>query len=96
MANLKMNAPGHQPRFPESAYRYLVFENDNCELVRMSKKLAEALGCTAPDQNAPEFQNCLQQLKKWSEKIAQMNITPSADNFMNIFELLKSTEDKQF
>jgi hypothetical protein len=96
LANLKTNAPGHQPEFSEAAYRYIVFENDNCELVRISKKLAEKLGCTIQDQNTVEYQNCIQQLKKWSEKIAQMNITPSADNFMNIFELLKSTDEKQF
>jgi len=96
MANLKTNAPGHEPKFSEAAYRYIVFENDNCDLVRISKKLAEKLGCTISDQNTVEYQNCIQQLKKWSEKIAQMNITPSADNFMNIFELLKSTEEKQF
>jgi hypothetical protein len=96
MANLKTSAPGDQPKFSEAAYRYVVFENDNCELVRISKKLAEKLGCTIADQNTVEYQNCIQQLKKWSEKIAQMNITPSADNFMNIFELLKSTEEKQF
>jgi hypothetical protein len=96
MTNLKTNVPGNKPNFSDAAYRYLVFENDNCELIRMSKKLAEKLGCNAPDQNTPEYQNCIQQLKKWSEKIAQMNITPSPDNFMNIFELLKSTEEKQF
>jgi len=96
MASLQTNAPGHQPKFSDAVDRYLVFENDNCELMRISKKLAEKLGCNVPDQNTVEYQNCIQQLKKWSEKIAQMNITPSADNFMNIFELLKSTEEKQF
>ena len=96
LTNLKTNVPGQQPKFSDAAYRYLVFENDNCELIRISKKLAEKLGCNLPDQNTPEYQNCIQQLKKWSEKIAQVNITPSADNFMNIFELLKSTEEKQF
>ena len=96
MANLKTDAPGLEPKFSEAAYRYIVFENDNCELVRISKKLAEKLGCTISDQNTVEYQNCIQQLRKWSEKIAQMNITPSADNFMNIFELLKSTEEKKF
>jgi len=96
MANLQTNVPGHQPKFSDAVDRYLVFENDNCELMRISKKLAEKLGCNVSDQNTMEYQNCIQQLKKWSEKIAQMNITPSPDNFMNIFELLKSTEEKQF
>jgi len=96
LTSLQKNAPGYQSNFSDAAYRYVVFENDNCELIRISKKLAEKLGCNVPDRLTPEYQSCIQQLKKWSEKIAQMNITPSADNFMNIMELLKSTEEKQF
>jgi hypothetical protein len=96
LTSLQTDAPGHQPKFSDASHRYLVFENDNCELIRISKKLAEKLGCNVPDQLTPEYQGCIQQLKKWSEKIAQMNITPSTDNFMNIVELLKSTEEKQF
>jgi hypothetical protein len=95
-AGLNGNIPGSQAGFADVANRYLTFENSEGYMIRISKKLAEALGCDIQDKNSEEYQRCLEQIKKWRDRIANSLMTPSPDNFMDIFQLLKSTDEKKF
>jgi len=72
---------------------YLMFMNPNGYLVRISKKLAETLGCFYTNGNSKEYRQCQKQIKKWGEKIAQTATTTSPDNFMNILDVIKSAQD---
>jgi hypothetical protein len=66
--------------------------NPNGYLVRISKKLAEALKCYLPAVNTPESQ-CDEQIKKWRDKIAQSS--SSSDNFMDVLDIIKTVQDKE-
>jgi len=91
---LNRNSPGSQSGFADAADHYLVFENEQGQQFRMSKKLAQFLGCNTMDKSSEEYKKCLEQLKKWREKIANSPITPSPDNFMDIFNLIKADENQ--
>lgn len=72
---------------------YLMFMNPDGYLIRISKKLAETLGCTYTNRNADEYSPCEEQIKKWRDKIAQSPASSSPDNFMNIVDIIKSVQD---
>jgi hypothetical protein len=95
-ASLNGNIPGSQAGFADVSNRYLVFENTDGNMIRISKKLAESLGCNINDKNSTEYQRCIEQIKKWRDKIANSLIIPAPDNFMDIFQLIKSTDENQF
>jgi hypothetical protein len=95
-ASLNGNIPGSQAGFADVANRYLVFENPDGKMIRISKKLAESLGCDISDKNSEQYQRCIEQIKKWRDKIANSLIIPAPDNFMDIFQLIKSTDENQF
>ncbi len=74
--------------------RYVNFMNPDGYLVRISKKLAEALKCYLPAANTPESQ-CDEQIKKWRDKIAQSPASSSPDNFMDVLNIIKAAQDKE-
>lgn len=74
--------------------RYMTFMNPDGYLIRISKKLGEALGCYYSNGNSKEYKNCQDQIKKWREKIAQSPTTSSPDNFMDILNIIKSAQEE--
>ncbi len=74
--------------------RYLNFMNPDGYLIRISKKLAEALKCHYPTKNTEDSQ-CDEQIKKWRDKIAQSSATSSPDNFMDLLNIIKAAQDKE-
>jgi len=68
---------------------YLMFMNPDGYLIRISKKLAETLGCVYTKSNSNEYKQCESQITKWRDKIAQSPASSSPDNFMNILDIIK-------
>jgi hypothetical protein len=93
-ASLRGSIPGSNSMVTD-ADRYLMFMNPDGYLIRMSKKLAEALGCFYTNGNSEEYKQCQDQIKKWRDKIAQSSATSSPDNFMDILDIIKSAQDKE-
>jgi hypothetical protein len=86
--------PGNCPVISDGD-RYLNFMNPDGYLIRISKKLAEALGCFYTNGNSEEFKQCQEQIKKWRDKIARSSATSSPDNFMDVLDIIKSVQDKE-
>ncbi|TMI95095.1 MAG: hypothetical protein E6H06_07635 [Bacteroidetes bacterium] len=93
-ASLSGEVPGNCSLISD-ADRYLMFINPDGYLIRISKKLAETLGCIYTNRNSEEFNQCQEQIKKWRDKIAQSPASSSPDNFMDILDIIKSVQDKE-
>jgi hypothetical protein len=93
-ASLRGEIPGNCPLISD-VDRYLMFMNPDGYLIRMSKKLAEALGCFYTNGNSEEYKQCQEQIKKWRDKIAQSPATSSPGNFMDILDIIKSLQDNE-
>ncbi|HEV8505874.1 MAG TPA: hypothetical protein VGQ53_10755 [Chitinophagaceae bacterium] len=91
-ASLKGDIPGNCSQISD-ADPYLMFMNPDGYLVRISKKLAETLGCVYSNGNSDESNRCQDQIKKWRDKIAQSSATSSPDNFMDILNVIKSVQE---
>ncbi|HEY1870202.1 MAG TPA: hypothetical protein VGG71_04045, partial [Chitinophagaceae bacterium] len=90
-ASLVGNIPGSHPVVSDNDY--LTFLNPDGYLVRISKKLAQTLGCIYPDRNSQQYIHCQEQLKKWGDKIAQSPVSSSPDNFMDILDIIRSVNE---
>jgi len=91
-ASLRGEVPGNCSTISE-ADRYLNFINPDGYLIRISKKLADALGCFYKNGNSREYNQCQEQIKKWGNKIAQSPAS-SPDNFLDILDIIKSAQDE--
>jgi len=89
-AILREDVPGNCATISESD-PYLMFMNPNGYLIRISKKLAHALGCLNTDTNSENDNPCEAQMTKWRDKIAQSSGS-SPDNFMNVLDIIKSVD----
>ncbi len=74
--------------------RYLNFMNPDGYVIRISKKMAEALKCYYPTQSMQD-NLCDEQIKKWRDKIAQSPASSSPDNFMDVLNIIKAAQDKE-
>jgi len=90
--SLKGDIPGNCSLISD-ADPYLMFVNPDGYLIRISKKLAETLGCIYTNGNSNEYNRCQDQIKKWRDKIAQSPATSSPDNFMDILNVIKSVQE---
>jgi hypothetical protein len=90
--SLKGDIPGNCSQISD-ADPYLMFMNPDGYLIRISKKLAETLGCIYTNGNSDEYNRCQDQIKKWRDKIAQSPATSSPDNFMDILNVIKSVQE---
>ena len=90
--SLKGDIPGSCATISD-ADPYLMFMNPDGYLIRISKKLAETLGCVYNNGNSNEYDRCQDQIKKWRDKIAQSPATSSPDNFMDILNVIKSVQE---
>jgi hypothetical protein len=70
-----------------------MFVNPDGYLIRISKKLAETLGCSYTNGSSDENNRCQDQIRKWRDKIAQSPATSSPDNFMDILNVIKSVQE---
>lgn len=93
-ASLRGEVPGNCPLIVD-ADRYLNFMNPDGSLVRISKKLADAVGCYYNSGTSDEYKQCQEQMKRWRDKITQSSSAPSTDNFMNVLDIIKSVQDKE-
>ena len=90
--SLKGDIPGNCSLISD-ADPYLMFVNPDGYLIRISKKLAETLGCIYTNGNSNEYNRCQDQIKKWRDKIAQSPATSSPDNFMDILNVIKTIQE---
>jgi len=93
-ASLRQDVPGNCPLLVD-ADRYLNFMNHDGSLVRVSKKLADAVGCCYNNGTSDEYKQCQEQMKIWRDKLSQSSSTPSTDNFMDVLDIIKSAQDKK-
>jgi hypothetical protein len=93
-ASLRGDVPGNCPLIVD-ADRYLNFMNPDGSLVRISKKLANAVGCYYNNGTSDEYKQCQEQMKRWRDKITQSSSAPSTDNFMDVLDIIKSVQDKE-
>jgi hypothetical protein len=72
---------------------YIVLLRPDGNIMRVSKKFVDMIGCmyTSPSNSSDE--NCHEQIKTWRKKMAKSLVTPSQDNFMDILTLIKSLQD---
>jgi hypothetical protein len=90
--SLKGDIPGNCSLISD-ADPYLMFVNPDGYLIRISKKLAERLGCIYTNGNSDQYNRCQDQIKKWRDKIAQSPATSSPDNFMDILNVIRSVQE---
>jgi hypothetical protein len=90
--SLKGDIPGNCSLISD-ADPYLMFVNPDGYLIRISKKLAETLGCIYTNGNSDQYNRCQDQIKKWRDKIAQSPATSSPDNFMDIINVIRSVQE---
>ena len=91
-ASLTGDIPGNCSQISD-ADPYLMFMNPDGYLIRISRKLAETLGCVYTNGNSDQYNRCQDQIKKWRDKIAQSPATSSPDNFMDILNVIKSVQE---
>lgn len=82
-----------QPPVPKEdiSTRYFTLITPEGNIIRISKKLSDIVGCVA---GAEQDQECLDQLKIWRQKMANPKSAHSSANFMEILNLANSLQDK--
>jgi len=90
--SLKGDIPGNCSQISD-ADPYIMFVNPDGYLIRISRKLAQTLGCIYTNGNSDGYNRCQDQIKKWRDKIAQSPATSSPDNFMDILNVIKSVQE---
>ena len=90
--SLREEVPGNCSFISETD-PYLMFMNPDGYLIRMSKKLAETLGCVTTRGNSEDNSQCEGQLNEWRNRIAQSPANSSPDNFMDVVNIIRSAEN---
>lgn len=82
-----------QPPVPKEdlSNRYFTLMTPEGNIIRISKKLRDIVGCVA---GAEKDQECIDQLKIWRQKMANPSSAQSSANFMEILNLANSMQDK--
>lgn len=71
--------------------RYIVLMTPEGNIIRMSKKLSDLVCCVSGET---EEQDCVDQMKKWREKMAYTAAGHSPGNFLEILNLVCSLEEE--
>jgi hypothetical protein len=87
-AVLRGEVPGNCSLISETD-PYMTFMNPEGYLIRISKKLAETLGCIYSQNSDP----CESQINEWRNKVAQSPVNSSTDNFMDVLNIIKSAQN---
>lgn len=74
---------------PDPATRYIVLMTPDGNFIRMAKKWSNLVCCVAGEDKDTE---CVDQLKKWKEKLAHTSQTASPGNFGDILDLVRSLQ----
>lgn len=74
---------------PEKA-RYITLMTPEGNIIRVSKKLGGLVCCISGEEEDPA---CTDQLKKWREKIVASSLGHTADNFMDLLQLVNAAEE---
>ncbi|MEO7922170.1 MAG: hypothetical protein ABIR30_00680 [Chitinophagaceae bacterium] len=72
------------------ADRYIVLMTPDGNIIRMSKKLSDLVCCVSGEE---QDKNCVDQMKRWREKIGNPANMHSPGNFMDILSLVNSLQD---
>ena len=82
-----------QPPIPKEdlSNRYFTLMTPEGNIIRISKKLSDIVGCVS---GAEQDKECLDQLKIWQQKMANPKSAHSSANFMEILNLANSLQDK--
>jgi hypothetical protein len=59
-------------------------------IIRMSKKLKELICCVSGEE---QDKDCIDQMKKWRERLANPSASHSSSNFMDILHLVNSMQE---
>ena len=70
--------------------RYIMLMTPDGNIIRMSKKFSNLVCCVSGDE---QDKDCIDQMKKWREKIGSPSSTHSPGNVMDILSLLNSMQD---
>lgn len=70
--------------------RYIMLMTPDGNIIRMSKKLSNLVCCVSGEE---QDKDCIDQMKKWREKMAGPSTTHSSGNFMDILSLVTSLQD---
>lgn len=86
------DVPEEQPttNTNSSNSRYIILMTPDGNIIRMSKKLSDLICCVSGEEQDAD---CLHQLKKWKDKLANSYAGHSPGNFMDIFSLVNSLQD---
>lgn len=74
------------------ADRYFMLMTPEGNIIRVSKKLGGMVCCISGEAEDPA---CMDQLKKWREKIVSSSLGHSADNFMDLLLLVNAAGEEQ-
>lgn len=85
-----INEEPEETSFTDISNRYIMLMTPDGKIIRMSKKLKELVCCVSGEE---EDKDCVDQMKKWREKIANPSATHSSSNFMDILSLVNSMQD---
>ena len=73
-----------------SAARYIILMTPDGNIIRMSKKWSELVCCVSGEE---QDEDCIDQMKKWREKLANSPAEHSPGNFMDILSLVSLLQD---
>jgi hypothetical protein len=78
------------PVEPDLTKRYIVLMTPDGNIIRMSKKLRNLVCCVSGEE---VDKDCVDQMKKWREKIASPSTTHTPGNFLDLLQMLNSMQD---
>ena len=70
--------------------RYIMLMTPDGNIIRMSKKFSNLVCCVSGEE---QDKDCMDQMKKWRERIARPSANHSSGNVMDILSLLNSIQD---
>ncbi len=85
-SNVAINTSSVDPEKAKRVNTYAYAVRPDGQVVRISRKLADMLGCIYSA-------DCSQQVAHWHNKMAKANHSPSQENFMDILTLIKSLQE---
>jgi hypothetical protein len=74
----------------DPATRYIMLMTPDGNVIRMSKKLSNLVCCVSGEE---QDAGCVDQLKKWREKVASSSAAYSPGNFGDLLHLVKSLQE---
>jgi hypothetical protein len=72
--------------------RYSMLITPDGNIIRLTKRWGSLLLCVAGEDQDEE---CIEQLKKWRERIAAAPVTPSSDGFLELLNLVSSLKENR-